>query len=58
VPTTLTAIIETVPPDHTGVGHDPQQREVTAQGATYADALASLRGDLPERYRICWVRTV
>lgn len=49
----------TVPPDKTGVGHDPQQREVTAQGASYIGALDALRADLPEGHRICcWVRSV
>lgn len=58
MPITVTAIAETIPPDHTGVGHDPQQREVRATADTYSDALDKLRADLPDGFRLCWVKTV
>lgn len=53
---TLRAMLETIPPDHTGIHPDRQTREVDVVAATYEQARDQLAADLPEGWRVIWVR--
>lgn len=55
---TLQAIVETVPPDHTGVDPDRQVRDVEVRGETYEAARDALEAQVPDGHRLVWVRTV
>lgn len=55
---TLQAIVETVPPDHTGVDPDRQVRDVEVRGETYEAARAALDAQVPDDHRLVWVRTI
>lgn len=49
-------MLETIPPDHTGINPDRRTREVDVEAATYEQAREQLTADLPEGWRIVWVR--
>lgn len=56
--TTLQALVETVPPDHTGVDPDRMVEQVEVEGETYEAARAALDARVPGGHRLVWVRTV
>lgn len=55
--TRVHAVIETIPPDHTGVDPDREQREVFADAATYEQARDRLVAELPAGWRIVNLHT-
>lgn len=51
----LHAMIQPIPADERA--EDPESREVTIEAPTYDDARAQLAADLPDGWRVLWVRT-
>lgn len=52
----LHAMLEQTPADSTGEG-ERVTRETRIEAATYDDAGAQLRAELPDGWRILWVRS-
>lgn len=52
----LHAMLEQTPADSTGEG-ERITRETRIEAPTYDDAWASLRAELPEDWRVLWVRS-
>lgn len=52
----LHAMLEQTPPDGSGK-HDMPTREVKIEAPTYDDARTQLAADLPDGWRVLWVRT-
>ncbi len=51
------AMLETIPPDHTGVHPDRQTREVRVEADTYTEGRDVIFGQVPEGWRVMWMRT-
>lgn len=56
--TTLEASIETTPPDNSGPGPDHRYDTLTVTADTYRDALAQVRAQVPDGWRLVYVRTI
>lgn len=52
----LHAMLEQIPPDGSGKNGMPT-RETTIEAPTYDDARVQLAADLPDGWRVLWVRT-
>lgn len=52
----LHAMLEQIPADATGKG-ERVTRETKIEAPTYDDARAQLAADLPDGWRVLWVRT-
>lgn len=50
-------MLETIPPDHTGVDPDRQIREVRVDADTYTEGRDAIFGQVPEGWRVMWLRT-
>lgn len=50
--TTVRGTAETAPPSHHAKDPDRETRELTATGDTYADAVAALRSQVPDGWRL------
>lgn len=55
---TVIAMLETIPPDHTGVGYKRESRELRADADTYEQGRDQLMGQVPEGWRIIWLRSL
>lgn len=55
-PMILHAMLEQIPADSTGKG-ERLTREARVEAPTYDDARAQLAVDLPDGWRVLWVRT-
>lgn len=53
---TLTASIETIPPDHHGPGPDHQTRQVEVTAETYDQAREQILTELPDGWRVKLLR--
>lgn len=55
--TTVQAMLETIPPDSTGIDPGRQTRQVRVQAQTYEQARDQVMAELPHRWRVIWFRT-
>lgn len=55
-PVTVAACIQQVPPDATGK-HDLERKDIEASADTYLDAVAKVEGQVPDGWRVLYVRT-
>lgn len=53
---TLRARIQQIPPDHKG-GYDLEVDEIVAEADDYDTALAKAKQELPDGWRIIWLRS-
>jgi hypothetical protein len=54
---TLQALVQEKPADHADT-RPLESREITVEGASYDECRAAVDAQLPEGWRVLWVRTV
>lgn len=53
----VVAMLETVPPDNSGVHPGRQTKELRVEADTYEQGREQVMGQVPDGWRIIWMRT-